>query len=71
VSKTVTHAVAHLIPTQVDLRSTLHSTFLAYIGNMSSDHTKMLAFTALWDVNHEDYTNKIKRNDALNALAMN
>ena len=47
---------------------------LAYIGNMSSDHTKTLAFiedyrsfTALWDVNHKDYTNKIKRNDALNA----
>jgi len=43
---------------------------------MSSDHTKMLAFiedyrsfTALWDVNHKDYTNKMKRNDALNALA--
>jgi hypothetical protein len=40
---------------------------------MSSDHTKMLgfiedyrSFTALWDDNHEDYTNKIKRNDALN-----
>lgn len=45
---------------------------------MSSDHTKTLAFiedyrsfTALWDVNHKDYTNKIKRNDALNALATN
>jgi len=43
---------------------------------MSSDHTKTLAFiedyksfTALWDVNHKDYTNKIKRNYALNALA--
>ncbi|KAL7645823.1 UNVERIFIED_CONTAM: hypothetical protein RMT77_002720 [Armadillidium vulgare] len=45
---------------------------------MSSDHTKTLAFiedyrsfTALWDVNHKDYTNKIKRNVALNALATN
>jgi hypothetical protein len=45
---------------------------------MSSDHTKTLAFikdyrsvTALWDVNHKDYTNKIKRTDALNALATN
>jgi len=45
---------------------------------MSSDHTKTFAFiedyrsfTALWDVNHEGYTNKIKRNDALNALATN
>jgi hypothetical protein len=45
---------------------------------MSSDHTKTLAFiedyrsfTALWDVNHKDYTNQIKRNDALNALATN
>jgi len=44
---------------------------------VSSDHTKTLAFiedyrsfTALWDVNHKDYTNKIKRN-ALNALASN
>jgi len=43
---------------------------------MRSDHTKTLAFiedyrsfTALWDVNYKDYTNKIKRNDALNALA--
>jgi hypothetical protein len=43
---------------------------------MSSDHTKTLAFiedhrsfTALWDMNHKDYTNKIKRNDELNALA--
>jgi hypothetical protein len=51
---------------------------LAYLGNMSSDYTKMLrfiedyrSFTALWDVNHEYYTNKIKRNDALNALATN
>jgi len=65
-----------VIPTQVDLRSALHS--IAYIGNMSSDHTKTLAFiedyrsfTALWDVNHKDYANKIKRNDALNALATN
>jgi hypothetical protein len=48
------------------------------MGNMSSDHTKTLAFiedcrsfTALWDVNHKDYTNKIKRNGALNALATN
>ena len=46
------------------------------MGNMSSHHTKTLAFiedymsfTALWDVNHKDYTNKIKRNYALNALA--
>jgi hypothetical protein len=45
---------------------------------MSSDHTKTLAFiedyrsfTALWDTNHKDYTNKIKRSDALNALATN
>ena len=45
---------------------------------MSSDHTKTLVFiehyrssAALWDVNHKDYTNKIKRNDALNALATN
>ena len=45
---------------------------------MSSDHTKTFAFiedyrsfTALWNVNHEGYTNKIKRNDALNALATN
>jgi len=45
----------------------------AYIGNTSSDQTKTLAFiedyrsfTALWDVNHKDYTNKMKRNDALN-----
>ena len=36
---------------------------------MSSDQTKTLAFiedyrsfTALWDVNHKDYTNKTKRN---------
>jgi len=50
----------------------------AYIGNTSSDQTKTLAFiedyrsfTALWDVNHKDYTNKMKRNDALNALATN
>jgi hypothetical protein len=48
------------------------------MGNMSSDYTKTLAFiedyrsfTALWDVNHKDYTNKIKRNGALNALATN
>jgi hypothetical protein len=27
-------------------------------------------FTALWDVNRKDYTDKIKRN-ALNALAIN
>jgi hypothetical protein len=45
---------------------------------MSSAHTKTLefiedyrSFIALWDVNHKDYTNKIKRNDALNALATN
>jgi hypothetical protein len=45
---------------------------------MSSDHTKTLAFiedyrsfTALWDVNHKNYANKIKRNDALNGLATN
>jgi hypothetical protein len=45
---------------------------------MSSDHTKTLAFikdyrsfTALWDVNHKDYTNKIKSNDSLNVLATN
>ena len=45
---------------------------------MLSDHTKTLAltedyrsFTALWDMNHKDYTNKIKRHDALNALATN
>jgi hypothetical protein len=45
---------------------------------MSSDHTKTLAFiedhrsfNALWDVNHKDYTNKIKRNDVLNVLATN
>jgi hypothetical protein len=45
---------------------------------MSSDHTKTLpfiedyrSFTALWDLNHKDYTNKIERNDALNALATN
>ena len=45
---------------------------------MSSDHIKTLAFiedygsfTVLWDVNHKDYTNKMKRNDALNALATN
>jgi len=45
---------------------------------MPSDHTKTLAFiedyrsfTALWDVNQKDYTNTIKRNDALNALAAN
>jgi hypothetical protein len=45
---------------------------------MSSDHSKTLAFiedyrsfTALWDVNHKDYTNKIKRNDALSTLAIN
>jgi len=44
---------------------------------MSSDHPKTLAFikdyrsfTALWDVNHKDYTNKIKRN-AFNALTTN
>ena len=47
----------------------------AYIGNMSSDQPKTLAyiddyrsFTALWDVNHKDYTNKMKRNNVLNAL---
>jgi len=40
---------------------------LAYIGNMPSDHTKTLtfiedyrSFTALWDVNHKDYTKTIK-----------
>jgi hypothetical protein len=62
----------------VDFHSTLHSTLLADIGNMSSHHTKMLefiddyrTFTALWDVNNKDYTNKIKRNDALSALATN
>jgi hypothetical protein len=45
---------------------------------MSSDHTKTLAFiedyrsfTALWDMNHKDYTNKIKSNYVLNALAIN
>ena len=45
---------------------------------MSSDNTKMLAFiedyrsfTALWDISHKDYTNRIKRNYALNALATN
>jgi LysM repeat protein len=45
---------------------------------MHSDHTKTIAFiedyrsfTAAWEVNHKDYTNKIKRNDALNALAIN
>ena len=48
------------------------------VSNMSSDHSKTLvfiedyrSFTALWDVNHKDYTNKIKRNDALSALATN
>jgi hypothetical protein len=37
------------------------------MGNMLSDHTKTLAFiedyrsfTALWEVNNKDYTNKIK-----------
>jgi hypothetical protein len=62
----------------MDFRSALHSLLLACIGNMSSDHTKTLAFiedyrsfTTLWDVNHKDYTNKIKRNDALNALVIN
>ena len=45
---------------------------------MSSDHTKTFAFiedyrsfTALWDVNHKHYNDKIKRNYALNALATN
>jgi hypothetical protein len=45
---------------------------------MFSDPSKTLAFiedyrsfTALWDVNHKDYTNKIKRNYALSALATN
>jgi hypothetical protein len=45
---------------------------------MSSDQSKMLEFiedyrssTALWDMNHKDYTNKIKRNNALSALATN
>jgi chloramphenicol O-acetyltransferase len=37
---------------------------LAFIENYRS-------FTALWDKNHKDYTNKIKRNDVLNALATN
>jgi hypothetical protein len=44
---------------------------------MSSHHTKTLefiedyrTFTALWDVNHKDYTNKI-RDDASSALATN
>jgi hypothetical protein len=45
---------------------------------MSSHHTKTLqfiedyrTFTALWDVNNKDYTNKIKQNDALSTLATN
>jgi hypothetical protein len=45
---------------------------------MSSHHAKTSefvedyrTFTALWDVNNKDYTNKIKRNDALIALATN
>jgi predicted nuclease with TOPRIM domain len=45
---------------------------------MSSDHTKTLqliedyrSFTALSDVIHKDYNDKIKRNDALSALATN
>jgi hypothetical protein len=45
---------------------------------MSSHHSKTLefiedyrTFSALWDVNNKDYTNKIKRNDALSALAKN
>jgi len=59
---------------------TFHIAFdlLAYIGNISSDHTKTLeliedyrSFTALWDVNHKHYNDKIKRNYALNALATN
>jgi hypothetical protein len=48
------------------------------VSNMSSDHSKTLAFiedyrsfTVLWNVNNKDYTNKIKRNDALSALATN
>ena len=77
-SKKVAHKIAHVIPTSVDFRSTLCSTFTCLCGNMPSDHTKTLAFiedyrsfTALWDVNHKYYANKIKRNDALNALATN
>ena len=45
---------------------------------MSSHHSKTLefiedyrTFSALWDVNNKDYTNKIKQNDALSALAKN
>jgi hypothetical protein len=29
------------------------------------------SFTALWDVNHKDYSNKIKRNYVFNAMAIN
>ena len=77
-SKTVTHAVAHVIPTWWIFVQHYVPLLPAYIGNMSSHHSKTLefiedyrTFSALWDVNNKDYTNKIKRNDALSALAKN
>jgi hypothetical protein len=54
------------------------NTAFIQVSNMSSYHSKTLAFieecrsfTALWDVNHKDCTNKIKRNDALSVLGTN
>jgi pentose-5-phosphate-3-epimerase len=48
------------------------------VSNMSSDHSKTsafienhISFSALCDVNHKDYTNKIKRNNALSVLVIN
>ena len=74
--ETVAHAIAHVIPTFFVQHCM--QLLLAYVGNMSSDHTKTLAFiedyrsfAALWDVNRKDYANKIKRNDASNTLATN
>jgi hypothetical protein len=62
----------------VDLRSTMHSTFTCLYRQHVFRSPKTLAFikdyrsfTALWDMNHKDFTNKIKRNDALNVLVTN
>jgi hypothetical protein len=77
-SQTAAHAIAHVIPTRWIFVPHCIQLLLAYVGNMSSENTKTLAciedyrsFSALWDVNHKDYANRIKINDMLNILETN
>jgi putative IMPACT (imprinted ancient) family translation regulator len=55
----VTHALAHAL------------NMLNGVENSNACVEDYRSFAALWNVNHKDYANKIKRNYALNALATN